>query len=74
MPAQTYCLAQIVCQRGPQIAILQADASLGSWWLEVPQAADQPPRRIGEARLLPIFCQRAQLQPAILVYVASWAM
>ena len=74
MPAQTYCLAQIICQRGAQIALLQPDASLASWWLVIPQSPEQPPQRVGEARVLPSFCQRSQLQPAILVYVASWAV
>lgn len=74
MPAQTYHLAQIICQRGAQIALLQPDAALSSWWLVIPQSPEQSPQRVGEARLLPPFCQRAQLQPSILIYVASWAI
>ena len=74
MPGQTYCLAQIVCQRGSQVALLQPDAGLTCWWLEVPAAPEQAPQCVGDARLLPAFCQRLQLQPSLLVYVASWAM
>ena len=74
MPGQAYCLAQIVAQRGSQVALLQPDAGLTTWWLELPQAPEQAPQCIGDARLLPVFCQRMQLQVQLLVYVASWAM
>ena len=74
MPGQTYCLAQIVCQRGSQVALLQPDAGHTCWWVDWPQSPEQPPQRIGDARLLPTVCQRLQLQAALLVYVASWAL
>ena len=74
MPGQTYCLAQIVCQRGHQVALLQPDAAHASWWLEWVQSPEQPPQCVGDVRLLPGLCQRLQLQVSLLVYVASWAL